>query len=259
MPGVNHFNASWFEHKIAELMADVRALQTQQQMTLSNLHGQAVLNFGLVPGSNPAAYGLQFVNPATGGQLMFVGEDGSGNAYMAFYDAAGHPRVRQGPLPDGNYGLAVYSPANDGTYVELSNLGFGLQSAEVSTSQGTTSAGTYVDLATAGPSVTVTVGTSGRALVSASALMFPGASGAGNTSDTAFVGLSIDGGAPGNSLAQFTGASGTGVSNNGSGTIGGQVLVTGLSAGSHTCKLQYTTLNGTFTSFQNRVITVQPF
>jgi hypothetical protein len=89
MPGVNDFNGNWLQHQLARMMVDIRALQTQQQQSITNAVLQPVLNFGLVPGSNPATYGLQFMNPTNNTQAMFVGEDGAGNAYMAFYNASG--------------------------------------------------------------------------------------------------------------------------------------------------------------------------
>lgn len=64
---------------LTQLDQRIRALETQQQTTISNATGQAVLNIGLIPGSNPAQYGLQFVDPSDGSELMFIGEDSMGD------------------------------------------------------------------------------------------------------------------------------------------------------------------------------------
>lgn len=80
MPGVNYPNNERLPQIIADLANRVRALETQQQISWSNALGQILITMGLVPGSNPAEYGFQLLNPATGAQIAFLGEDSSGNA-----------------------------------------------------------------------------------------------------------------------------------------------------------------------------------
>ena len=89
MPPVTPPLSGFLMQRIGALETAFRGLQTQQQMTLSNQQGAPVLNFGVSPGSNPAQYGLQFVDPNSGEQIMFVGEDGSGNAAMSFFNSSG--------------------------------------------------------------------------------------------------------------------------------------------------------------------------
>ena len=257
MPGVNDFNGNWLPNAIANALANIRALQTQQQMTLSNLQGQAVLNFGLVPGSNPAAFGMQFVNPASGGQLMFVGEDGAGNAYMAFYDGNGNmrskydasayhvydgsgtERVRLGLLANGDYGLQVIDTLGNSEEILPAVQQF------VST-QITVTSQTYVSQG--GPSVTAVVGASGKVKVEASAFVAANAASVG-----AWVALAIDG-TPVLDLTEVDSAGGqitTSFAFNG--------IRTGLSAGSHTFELYYkwTSASGN-ANFSNRSLLVTP-
>lgn len=80
MPGVNPPNSEQLQQFLANLHNRLRALETQQQLTISGSNGQPVVNLGLVPGSNPAEYGLQLVDPTTENVVAFLGEDSSGDA-----------------------------------------------------------------------------------------------------------------------------------------------------------------------------------
>lgn len=126
----------------------------------------------------------------------------------------------------------------------------GASTASVATSQTTTST-SYTDLTTAGPSVTVTIGSSGLALVTLSADMYNGTSGA-----YAFTSFVVSGG---NTVAasDANGISVGGSTANPEILIGRTVLLTGLTAGSTTFKLQYRVSGGTGT-FINRNIAVVP-
>ena len=74
MPGVNLPPELQFYGRFADLERQVRALATQQNQWITNQQDQPVLHIGLMPGSNPAAYGLELVDPTTGNQLAFLGE-----------------------------------------------------------------------------------------------------------------------------------------------------------------------------------------
>lgn len=89
MPGVNHGPNDQFSAFLGGLHNRVRAIETQQQTTLSNSLGQPLINFGLVPGSVPARYGMQFLDPATGAEIMFMGEASAG----AQFDITGEETV----------------------------------------------------------------------------------------------------------------------------------------------------------------------
>lgn len=130
----------------------------------------------------------------------------------------------------------------------ISTAGLGVQYAEVVPEETTTST-SYVDLATAGPSVTATIGLSGRAIVLGGAYMTSTV-----TNQTVVAGLKVD------AAATFDFAA---LGNNSSGSIAGDhsaaVLITGLTAGAHTFKLQYLqSLGGATGRFGSRWIMVLP-
>lgn len=80
MPGVLPGPDREFFHRIAELERNVRAIATQQNQWITNAQDQPILTIGLIPGSNPAQYGLQLLDPSTGNQLAFLGENAAGAA-----------------------------------------------------------------------------------------------------------------------------------------------------------------------------------
>lgn len=119
-------------------------------------------------------------------------------------------------------------------------------SATVATSQTTTST-SYTDLATAGPSVTLTTGTSAIVWIHCSTL---NNSGVQNNIAVAVSGATTVAAADGNSI-KFTGATGTLQA-----AQAFAIKLTGLTAGSNTFTLKYKVSAGTGT-FENRTITVQ--
>lgn len=74
-------------------------------------------------------------------------------------DASGNPRLNVGLLSDGSYGMEV-KETNQNTFHQVPYL----FADSVATAETTTS-GTYVDLTTVGPTVTVPVRSSGRLLI----------------------------------------------------------------------------------------------
>jgi len=122
-------------------------------------------------------------------------------------------------------------------------------SAEVITSQTTTSV-TFADLSTAGPSVTVTTGTS--------ALVFLSAYAANTLSAgyTGFIGINVSG-ASTIAATEDRGARTAFYGNGTSINLAACVKITGLTAGSNVFKLQYK-CDGSTIAFANRSIIVIP-
>lgn len=117
--------------------------------------------------------------------------------------------------------------------------------ADIATAETTTSP-TYVDLATPGPSVTVSIGPSGKAMVLTSALASITGSG------TCFASFNIDGGSStdADALASMVAAA--------SGVVTTRsTLVTGLTPGLHLFKMRYRRTAGTAT-FSGRRLIVTP-
>lgn len=166
---------------------------------------------------------------------------------LTVLDAAGIVRVKIGK--DGtDYGVKVYDAAGANP-VSLAQLGFGQAYAEVVAEQASTST-TFVDLATPGPSVTVDIGPSGRAIVLGGAYMTSTV-----TNQTVVTGLKVDAAAP------FDIAD---LGNNTAGSIAGDhssgTLISGLAAGPHTFKLQYLqSLGGATARWGARWILVLPY
>ena len=164
------------------------------------------------------------------------------------------------------YGVPVTTGTISGTYLTASTVGTtqlanasvtpaklatGATSALVSTAQSTASI-TAVDLATAGPSVTVTIGANGLALIGF--IM----RGGNNTSANASYGTFVASGS--NTIAAATQPYVSlyqAWTTNAVGEISGQWLLTGLNSGSTTFKLQYYVDGGTGT-FQQRHLWVLP-
>lgn len=188
--------------------------------------------------------------------IVELGKASDGRYGLRVNDTAGAAQIRAGELAAGGYGLEAVDAA--GKLVKLSALAFGMTVASVPALQSTAST-SYTDLATVGPSVTVTIGDSGRCLVIVSAHILIG--------DTD---LSLDG------YASFAVSGATSISAGdanslitGTGIISSQyvgeklaasriVPLTGLNAGSHTFTMKYRTSTGT-SFFTNRSIAVLPY
>lgn len=219
MPGV--YGDGSLGSLLRQILQRLRAIETQQQMTLTDGKLRPVLNFGLIPGSNPPRYGLQFVNPATGAQVMFVGVDDSGVPGVFIYDSTGTEQVRLGELATSPalYGLAVLNAG--GTLQQVA----GIDGA--SGGGGTaTVVGAQVDL---GASVTSIIGPSGQAVVTISGSVENNS--AAGTSGYAYMGVGLDGAsAPTNWINSQSNLAGSQTTLSLSATR----LLTGLSAGDHT-------------------------
>ncbi len=222
--------SDYISSKLNDFEQRLRALETQQLTVITNSAGHAVAQMGLQADGTVA---LRFFD-SNNDELVNI--DGSG---LKVFDPSGNLRTFLGHLANGDYGMAVYSLANDGTYQEVlppkSNFGG-------NTSQNTTSA-SPVALSNS-PSVTATVGASGNAVITASGLLD------GTSSGQPQCTVYMDGSA----------LSYTGFLANYSASIlvcSAQQLFTGISAGSHTFVLRCSSFNGAGANFQAMNLTVQ--
>ncbi|MGH9088907.1 MAG: hypothetical protein ACRDYZ_12495, partial [Acidimicrobiales bacterium] len=165
------------------------------------------------------------------------------------YDATGHELVKLGAQPGGGYGLSVRNAAGKMARVSApvaDNVLTGLS----------TSSTTFATLS--GPSVTVTVGAAGQALVIASSEV--GIDG-GTTANykQGFVGVQLDGGTTetliGVSQSPDKSSYVTGIQVTGTNAY----LWTGLSQGSHTFKCLYLSKNGQTIHFSLNSLIVIPY
>jgi hypothetical protein len=165
-------------------------------------------------------------------------------------DNKGVQRVQYGLLKSGDYGFSVTDSLGTTTTEILP-----IYEANVLTGQSTTST-TYTDLATAGPLVSAIIGTSGQALLTVNS--YVGISGVAGAQSAGFVGIYIDGVLWYDELLYFS------VSNPGTTTVGmaanqsAQVVVTGLTPGSHTFEMKYKTVGGSTVTFGSRFLQVRP-
>lgn len=146
---------------------------------------------------------------------------------------------------------AVNTAAIQNAAVTVNKLFTGATTAVVLTSETTTSS-TFTDLATSGPSVTVTIGANGLALVILSGQMSNNTS--GDYSVMGFVASGANTIAASLDRSLFHQASAT--SNDMSGSW--IYMATGLSSGSTTFKAQYEIITGGTGAFARRYITVVP-
>lgn len=102
MPGINHP----IDERLAQIIADhdrrIRAMETQQQQSFTDNLGRVFMTTGLVPGSDPAEYGLLVGNPANAKSTAFFGQtqipDGSGRTQV----------VTEFARDDGTTAFAIY-------------------------------------------------------------------------------------------------------------------------------------------------------
>lgn len=195
---------------------------------------------------------------AAGNVLVSLGDLGGGLHGIQVDDDTGVPQIRLGELQSGGYGLEAIQ---GGTAVPLANLAYGIRA--VSLTAGTflgpiaDTGGAFVN-GTGGPSVAgVTVGPSGRMLVTIGALISPDA----NTS--AAIGYALSGAG----TVAATGLTAASYANDIAGTIGAASvsatsLLTGLTPGTYTVTAKYLVhdISGSGAGyFDNRFIVAQPY
>lgn len=98
------------------------------------------------------------INVGSGGDINIT--EGS----LSVFDNSANKKAEIGKLSDGDYGVALVN--SSGQLTKLSNVVFGPTSNQVSTKEGLPApSSSFTNLATVGPSVTVNIGQTGRALV----------------------------------------------------------------------------------------------
>jgi hypothetical protein len=215
------------------------------QQRLLALETNTTLNNSAIDGGALSVYN------AAGELVLEIGNiGGSGEYGIVTYDASGHPRVIVGQLPDGTYGLAVGSNvASGGNYVDI-NV------PVVSAISGllTTTSTSFTTL-TGSPTLGVTVGGSGKLLVT-----ITGTIGVNNATSTPSQGLAyvyVDGVVTTAGLAaSLTVTSGTGGVQMTGATSS---LLTGLSQGAHTLSIEYRSANGQTINFSTMELTAIPY
>ena len=241
---------------IRKLQTDVARLAHAVNATYSNAQAQPVINIGLIPylygpGPNGARYGLQVLNPGSGSvgtPVVELGQQGDGTYGLEVFDPSRNLRVQVGELnTSGDFGIRVFDSAGAGMAILPS------YDATVTTQEATTST-SYTDLTTPGPEVTIQVGSSGRVQVTASAFIQVPV----QTSQAGgFVGVSVDGATPSEDLVYLFNSIGV-AGGYLAGSYSATTIISGLSQGSHTLKLQYRCYaSATGADFANRFILAQ--
>jgi hypothetical protein len=212
-------------------------------LQVKNATGGEVLRVGELPSSK---YGMEALDPATGNTVQRLE-----NGLLSIFDASAVTRVKVGK--DGtDYDVKVLDSAGANA-VALSTLAYGIKAAADSGTVSTTSTGTWQDLG--GPSVTVTVGPSGRMLV------FPAAAANATQGSNQFAGFDISGAtsvSPDVSKASMVGTALHAAGENNQHAATTAILVTGLNAGSHDVEMRYYSATSVG-SFYYRTLVVIPF
>ena len=168
-------------------------------------------------------------------------QDGS----LRVLDADRDPQVIVGKQDDGSFGLVVLGP--NGVLQRVGGVGYSYTPGTL-----TYSATTW-GTSPADQDITVNVGPSGLALVTMSALIFPGSYSLG---ESAFVGVIVDGAGPDPNAILYSvqpASSALG------GTASFSYVISGLADGAHTFRLVYAvTTAGVVATFKARSLVVQP-
>lgn len=185
--------------------------------------------------------GVDVTTATTGtGVLTALGTNvGTAGAFVTNGGALGTPSSGDGS------NLTNLSAANLTGVVPRANGGVLAGAASVATDESTTS-GTYADLSTSGPSVTLTTGTT--VIVWISAITY-----SATTVQTGSISVDVSGATT--IAASDTNASQTTTAVSGGALVLSRVMVLTVTAGSNTFKLQYKRSGGTF-NFYNRSIAV---
>lgn len=214
--------------------------------------GRGVLRerVGLLP---DGTYGIEFYNE-DGQLVMRLGEQGDDTYGAWIFDPSGNPQVALGDLGGGAtagpYGVAVL-PAG-ATYVDHTSLQrVGGATAGAACSASSSTATTFTAFTGPNGLVSVPIGPSGKAIVTLIGTIATGGSG-----NEGFLGVSVDGAAPGAPFIDATGSgsgfSGLKVSGNAS------VVLAGLSQATHTFAPQFKMANTGTVGFTQVIVTVQP-
>jgi len=204
-----------------DLHRRIRALETQQNSYVTDIDGNVIMQSGYIAGTYPAQHGT-------------LVSDDSGNV-----------RLQLGTLPDGDFGLAYFTPGTS-IYQTLWPLVSDYADATISTES------TSWTALAGSPTVTAVLGASGDAMVTVSAFI-----GMGVADSTCSIGLAVDGGSPEQWVA-LSSASTVGVN----ATTVRQLSKSGIGAltkGPHTFTLQYMTTDGSAdANFSAQCLVVEP-
>ena len=183
--------------------------------------------------------GSLVVQDINGNNRAVYGQLSDGTYGLQVFDNTHAERVRIGQLASGDYGIQVTDTAGN-TEEILPQVAQYVSTGIVVTSQ------TYIQ--NGGPAVTAVVGASGKVGVDSSAFVAANAANVG-----AWVALFVDG-AHNTDLTEVDSAAGQITV-----SFGSTIILTGLSAGSHTFELYYkwTSASGT-ANFSNRSLVVTP-
>lgn len=282
MPPVPVPNSDYFLAQLKQMRWQMQQLQVQQQSIISNLQGQPVVAFGLQPGSDPAEYGIGLLNKDYGSLLSFFGEDAAGNVGLYYYNGSGTKisQYDETGLHFYKAGVEVVRIDEDGVHVydassnnrvnagELSNGDYGLQVIDVAgnSEEILPAVEEYVDgqinvtstsyVSDGGPSVTATVGASGKVLVSASSWISVNPT--ANNDNGGLLGLYQDGTFVRDLLELDAGVSGVEYQGFGTANTATIRVLSGLSAGSHTWELRYRVKDTVGCTFAARSLVITP-
>ena len=223
----------------------VRALETQQQSVISNPQGQPVYQTGtIVNSSGLMGYGIQWLNPATGVPVMFIGTDTNGVPALKVFSPTGTEEVRLGEINASPpiYGLAVRPYGGS----ELQQVGGSITVGPIAALNVNNTSWTDFGAVS---SITADIGPSGLALVSVVAQISTNLA-----NQEGIVGVAVDGVNQGTWVSISADCPGV------STTLGSTYPVGGtLTPGTHTFQLQYLTANnGSHTVSFYGSMTVQP-
>jgi hypothetical protein len=230
MPAVNPSNDRYLATTIKNILQRLTNLEGQQNGGVRDAQGNIRVKWGM---QSDGTYGLWIFDPA-------------GNLQVSLGDLGGGTTL-------GPYGVAVL-PAG-AAYAgpsSLQRVGGWVESQVLS--QQSYSLTSWGDTSPAGPTVSVPIGHSGEAMVTISSQISSGGYSAG---ETAYAGLSVDGGSPTSYPSVSAGTTATTSVTAGAST---QFLVTGLAPNaSHSFHMQYkVTTAGVVGYFGNNVVVVQP-
>jgi len=217
-------------------------------------NGNTVIQFGKF---GDGLFGLRMLD-GSGNIILDMGKGSDGLYSLRTNNAAGVLQTRMGQLASGGYGLESANAAAQ--LVSLSTLAFGISSASVNSSDSTTSTN-YTDMSTFGPTVTTSIGNSGRCLVFVSASIDVGGTVPGG--DRGMMSFTASPVASGVTISAqdnngvWIGASDA--TNNNSMRASASSLITGLSTGLYTFVAKYRSIDGGQVNFDLRNLTVIPF
>ena len=117
MAGVNPPNNERMLQLLGDLDARLRAVETQQQQTITDSQGRPVINFGLIPGSSPARYGMQFLAADTGAEELFIGEN-TGGTYGVVFTVGSDGVIESANFAAGSAGFQLL-PNGDASFNQL--------------------------------------------------------------------------------------------------------------------------------------------